>query len=304
MKYQQPLGGAVDDPYVDGNPATGTPGSPVPAKALEHTQREIVAAIEAAGLTPDEGDLNQLKKSGAILSVSGGFCVVTGAANAYVLEPESPRIRVPSLKNGMRFYGTTANPNTMATVVNVHGTGNAPVVTKSGAALTGGEITADFELEYDGANERFILISYVAPADDIPIGIIAMWSGLAANIPSGWLLCDGTSGTPDLIDKFIRGSATAGSTGGADTHTHTDTFAVANHTLTTAQMPSHTHTASHSPNSGTSSLFGRSSNETVSGSHSTNSAGSGAAHNHGLSGSVASASNLPAYYTLCFIIKV
>src|SRR6185369_12849934 len=32
----------------------------------------------------------------------------------------------------------------------------------------------------------------------IPAGLIAMWGGLVANIPSGWLLCDGQNGTPDL----------------------------------------------------------------------------------------------------------
>ena len=31
----------------------------------------------------------------------------------------------------------------------------------------------------------------------IPSGGIIMWSGSIASIPSGWALCDGTSGTPD-----------------------------------------------------------------------------------------------------------
>lgn len=37
-------------------------------------------------------------------------------------------------------------------------------------------------------------------------GMIMMWSGSIATIPSGWLLCDGTSGTPDLRDKFVIGA--------------------------------------------------------------------------------------------------
>lgn len=55
----------------------------------------------------------------------------------------------------------------------------------------------------------------------IPSGVICMWSGLLANIPSGWYLCDGTNGTPNLIDKFVQGVATAatnpGATGGSKT---------------------------------------------------------------------------------------
>lgn len=42
-----------------------------------------------------------------------------------------------------------------------------------------------------------------------PIGMIEMWSGAANAIPRGYLLCDGTKGTPDLRDKFVIG---AGST--------------------------------------------------------------------------------------------
>ena len=34
---------------------------------------------------------------------------------------------------------------------------------------------------------------------------IIMWSGTAADIPTGWALCDGTGGTPDLTDRFILG---------------------------------------------------------------------------------------------------
>lgn len=57
----------------------------------------------------------------------------------------------------------------------------------------------------------------------IPSGAIVMWSGLLAAIPTGWLLCDGANGTPDLSDKFIRGllpGEEPGATGGANTHTH------------------------------------------------------------------------------------
>ena len=51
---------------------------------------------------------------------------------------------------------------------------------------------------------------------------IIMWSGTAADIPTGWALCDSTGGTPDLTDRFILGAGKTyqpGATGGAATAT-------------------------------------------------------------------------------------
>ena len=69
---------------------------------------------------------------------------------------------------------------------------------------------------------------------EFPQGIICMWSGNVNNIPTGWALCNGNNGTPDLRDRFIVGAGNnyaIGNTGGADTIT-----------LTQAQIPAHTHT--------------------------------------------------------------
>ena len=38
-------------------------------------------------------------------------------------------------------------------------------------------------------------------------GLIAMWHGTVASIPSGWHLCDGTAGTPDLRNLFVVGAS-------------------------------------------------------------------------------------------------
>lgn len=37
----------------------------------------------------------------------------------------------------------------------------------------------------------------------IPAGIICMWSGTIATIPTGWVLCDGNNSTPNLTNRFI-----------------------------------------------------------------------------------------------------
>ncbi|WP_157644791.1 hypothetical protein [Burkholderia ubonensis] len=41
------------------------------------------------------------------------------------------------------------------------------------------------------------------PLHVLPAGVIMMFNGKA--IPNGWRLCDGSNGTPNLIDKFVLG---------------------------------------------------------------------------------------------------
>lgn len=40
-------------------------------------------------------------------------------------------------------------------------------------------------------------------ANVVPTGVIVMWSGTIATIPSGWALCNGSNGTPDLRNRFV-----------------------------------------------------------------------------------------------------
>ena len=60
-----------------------------------------------------------------------------------------------------------------------------------------------------GTNTTQIATTAFAIANGIPSGCIVIWSGSVASIPSGWVLCNGSSGTPDLRNRFIVG---AGST--------------------------------------------------------------------------------------------
>lgn len=66
--------------------------------------------------------------------------------------------------------------------------------------------------------------------DSMPIGSIIMYNGKAEEIPSGWAVCDGTNGTPNLIDRFILASTYCGGTGGASQIT-----------LSVSQLPPHRH---------------------------------------------------------------
>ena len=57
----------------------------------------------------------------------------------------------------------------------------------------------------------------------LPKGVIVMWSGSMEEIPKGWSLCDGSSGTPDLRDRFVVGAGNSqqiGIKGGSYSHNH------------------------------------------------------------------------------------
>lgn len=121
----------------------------------------------------------------------------------------------------------------------------------------------------------------------IPSGCILIWSGTADNIPTGWQLCDGTNGTPDLRDKFVLGAGTkhsVGETGGSEEVT-----------LTVAQMPAHTHPVSGMIGAATKitpSTTGKSDAPHYT-SYNTSSSGSSQPH-----------PNMPPYYTLAYIMRM
>jgi len=185
-----------------------------------------------------------------------------------------------------------------------------------------------------GVNPTEIDVSVVVPS-----GLIAVWHGLIANIPSGWVICDGLNLTPNLLAKFVQGVATAttdpGATGGATSkttggHTHTNpaTGAEATHTHSNPAMGSsgaHTHTVDlhrHTIDrallaaSGTATATAASSLTTAEApltdsqgahTHTLGSTGAGSSHSHsqGSTGSgTDSISDIrPLYYDVAFIMK-
>ena len=71
--------------------------------------------------------------------------------------------------------------------------------------------------------------------------MIIPYYGEIEDIPQGWLLCDGTNGTPDLRGKVLIGTGTTSDEWGSITYALGDIGGERLHKLTIEEMPSHSH---------------------------------------------------------------
>lgn len=132
---------------------------------------------------------------------------------------------------------------------------------------------------------------------DIPGKTIAMYAGDPTTIPTGWLLCDGTSSTPNLKGRFIAGYD-AGDTDydGVDPVGSPETGGEKNVTLDTTMIPSHSHVQRVRNNSGNNGTFnegGNDSNNLQDSTDSTKTTGGGLSHE-----------NRPPWHVLAYIMKM
>lgn len=161
--------------------------------------------------------------------------------------------------------------------------------TLTGAVDMGGNAVTNLPAPVnDGDAARKADVENILGSVSVPSGVIVMWSGAADSVPSGWALCDGTSGTPDLRGRFVIGAGGSYEVG--------DTGGVEKVTLTTAQMPSHTHGIMQATLTGSQTGEGFNYGRAYYDSpvyENTTATGSGQAHE-----------NRPPYYALCYIMKL
>lgn len=163
-------------------------------------------------------------------------------------------------------------------------------------------------LIYTYDNIYGILGTIPTSTSTVPSGMILLWSGSIGSIPTGYLLCDGTNGTPDLRNRFIVGSGSTyavNATGGS-----ADAIVVShNHTATSTSVvtdPGHLHTV---PYAGSDVIGGSGSQPGYrgSGTSNTSSATTGitvaTTTTNTAAGTSGTNANLPPYYSLAYIMK-
>jgi hypothetical protein len=183
--------------------------------------------------------------------------------------------------------------------------------TCSGTLVSSGtvDITGAFKLDGSAGTSGQVLLSAGSATPTwgsaFVAGMIILWSGSSATIPTGWLLCDGSSSTPDLRNRFVVGATSTyavGATGGsADaivvSHTHTATSTVTD--------PGHFHSYGEGQRTQVGEDNGEAYDAQSSAAFNTNTKTTGitVATTNATAGSSGTNANLPPYYALCYIMK-
>lgn len=213
-----------------------------------------------------------------------------------------------SVTNISGTLSTAAQPNitsvgTLASL-SVSGAMAGASLSVSGTASLSGVVTAPTAAN-GTSNTQVATTAFVANSltTVIPSGVIVMWSGSVASIPTGWFLCDGTNSTPDLRARFVVGAGStynpADTGGSADaivvSHTHTATSVVTD--------PGHFHTYTAPVGTDDAGFTGSVVDSTVTANTGNAVTGITVATTIATAGSSGTNANLPPYYALAYIMK-
>ena len=208
---------------------------PLSTEALAFMQEQIKLAY---GLTDLAGQNIIVKQSSAtetgLVIYDGELLPLTGTPSRFITIAQSTeQVNVEG-----RFTGTVRTTRTAVYAAVVRqGIGSPGTGSKAASAFT---VLKSISTLMSELNE--------AQRHHVPTGAIVMWSGAIADIPSGWALCNGQNGTPNLQARFIVGAGSSivmdnlvgyqyavGATGGHNKIR-----------LTESEMPKHNHDANKS----------------------------------------------------------
>ena len=212
---------------------------------------------------------------------------------------------------------TVAENATFSAAIDVDGHTNLDNVSVAGVStfsgtVTSGAITASGNIS---ASSHTITASTFVGNGVIPIGGIIMWSGTDGNIPTNWALCNGSNGTPNLVDRFVvgRGSAYAAdeALGSADavlvSHSHTTNSTINEGNNNPKSL---TGTFGNDPHNytptGIFSQTGQNFNEDQDQGNNGQRVSIDATHRHGTDtqGVSGTGKNLPPYYAIAYIMRI
>ena len=193
---------------------------------------------------------------------------------------------------------TTSVANSINVGTNLNSTNADQFVTFVENNSGNNPIRVDAGIKYNPSTNRLTAGSYAGDGSALSgieafvTGMIILWSGASDNIPTGFALCDGNNGTPNLSGRFVVGFDASNGDYDVD-----DTGGAESVTLTLNQIPAHKHDTTfdnkkYFPGGGSTSISFGGAGGYPADTFSMSNAGGGQSHE-----------NRPPYYALCYIMK-
>lgn len=156
---------------------------------------------------------------------SGALTIKTGGVNAISISSSQEVTLANALPIASGGTGITSFGTGVQTALGQSVTGSGSIVLAASPTLTGTPLAPTAAT---GTNTTQLATTAFVLANGVPSGVILLWSGSVASIPTGWYLCNGANGTPDLRNNFVVGAGSTysvGATGGSAnsivvSHTH------------------------------------------------------------------------------------
>lgn len=267
------------------NLASGTQGS-IPYQTAVGLTNQLSLGLSGyvltAGLTsPTWSSPASLSIGEATTALQANTLKDSTSSNYYAASVNASANTIVQRADDGKVYANTFTGNLVGNVTGVSSIATR-LETTTTIALTGA-ITGS--ASFDGTVNVSIATTAV---NQFPAGMIVMWAGASGSIPIGWVICNGSNGTPDLRDRFIVGAGATyavGSNGGSKDagliqHSHTESGITAGTTV---------YVDTHVEDTGANVLT----------------LGAGGSLTTSIEGTVASGlnANLPPYYALSFIMK-
>jgi hypothetical protein len=289
---------------------TSINASNISAGTIANARTTAASANGASTIVTRDSNGSFAANVGSFTTISGNASAVSNINASNVASGTLATARggtgLNSFTSGGAVFATSTSALTTGTLPVASGgtgvttsTGTGSAVLSASPTFTGTPLAPTAAVTTD--NTQIATTAFVR--DIIPAGIISMWSGSIATIPTGWLICDGTNGTPDLRNRFIVGAgstyAVAATGGSANaivvSHTHTATSSVTD--------PGHNHNTVNGKGGG--GLDGADLNLSQPQNLATSSAftGIGVSTTINSAGSSGTNANLPPYYALAYIMK-
>ena len=154
-------------------------------------------------------ELNARNANFTGIVTTSGDIYVTGRFRDVNSEPGTAGQILSSTGNGVDWIdaNTTSVANSINVGVNVDSTNANQFVSFFGANSGNQPNRVDNDFTYNPSTNTLTVGTIVSTVGGAFVqGMIVAWSGSVANIPTGFVLCDGNNNTPDLRDRFIIGA--------------------------------------------------------------------------------------------------